>query len=180
MTMIVEDGTGLTNSNSYASLSEAEDYLTIKGAFGESWFELGSSEQEFYLQWSSRLLDQRANFVGSKYVQESALRWPRQGAVDRDGISLPYDEIPVRIKDATIEIAYHLLSKGLDPSGQPTTDSSGKIKKIKADVVEIEYESVKAVSEVAMYFPFGINQLLSPIGSIPSGNGSRFGRILKA
>lgn len=174
--MVVEDGTGLTNSNSYVTLQEAEDYLSIKSA---SAFEIWDAEidQENFLMLATRLLDQRANFQGSKTVQASALRWPRTGVSDRDGISLAYDEVPPAIKAATIEIAYHLLSQNVDPS-LPTQKSDGQIASIKADVVEIKY--VAGTAGPVNHFPLGLNDIMQGLGSIPTGNGSKFGRILRA
>ncbi|MFM7009113.1 MAG: DnaT-like ssDNA-binding protein [Betaproteobacteria bacterium] len=174
--MVVEDGTGLSNANSYVTLQEAEDYLSIKSA---SAFEIWDAEldQENYLMQATRVLDQRAHFTGYKTVSTSALRWPRSGVSDRDGVSLSYDVIPNPIKAATIEIAYHLLSQNIDPS-LPTQTSDGQISSIKADVIEIKY--VSGTAGPVNHFPLGINSILQGLGSIATGVGSKFGRILRA
>lgn len=177
--MVVEDGTGLSNANSYSSVAEADDYLSIKAAtLYAVWSALNTTQKEGYLMWATRLLDQRANYQGSKSVSTSALRWPRTGVTDRDGISLAYDEIPPAIKSATVEIAYNLVSKAVDPSA-PAADPTGALKRVKADVVEVEYVEGSA-SPGSDYFPYGINEILSGLGSISTGTGSRFGKILKA
>lgn len=175
--MVVEDGTGLSNANSYVTTTEAEDYLSVKSATAFALWD-AELEQENYLMWATRLLDQRANFQGSKSVSTSALRWPRTGVRDRDGISLAYDEIPPAIKAAVIEIAFNLVSKAVDPSA-PAADPTGALKRVKADVVEVEYVQGSATPG-SDYFPFGINEILSGLGSISTGTGSRFGKILKA
>lgn len=171
---IVEDGTGLTNSTSYISVLDADDYLSLRS--GYSLWE-AVDEQENYLMWATRLLDQRAAFRGSKAVSGSALRWPRVGVCDRDGIAVDYQTIPEPIKAAVAEIAFHLATQGVDPSVPIST--SGEIKRIKADVVEIEYVEGTASSTVN-YFPVGINDILAGLGSISTGTGSRFVRIMKA
>ena len=175
--MVVEDGTGLTNANSYVSVQEADDYLSIKSATAYALWD-AELEQENYLMWATRLLDQRANFQGRKSESTSALRWPRSGVTDRDGISLAYDEVPPAIKAATIEIAFNLISKGVDPSA-PAADPTGALKRVKADVVEVEYVQGSA-SPGSDYFPAGINEILSGLGSLSTGTGSRFGKILRA
>ncbi len=172
---IVETGAGLTDATSYVSTDEADDYLSIKPNYSV-WEAL--EEPESYLIWATRLLDQRAVFRGSKSVDDSALRWPRQGVLDRDGLTVAYDSVPKPIKDAVIEIAFHLVTQAVDPSA-PAASSSGQIKRIKADVVEIEYVEGTA-GNTTNYFPVGINDILAGLGSLQGGGGSRFGRILKA
>jgi len=178
VTFTVEDGTGLPGANSYASLTEASDYLAIKPNSTTAWEALTTGNKQSYLMWATRLLDQRAVFRGVKTVEDSGLRWPRTGVYDRDGLAVPYDEVPAPIKAATIEIAYHLLSQSVDPSA-PSASSGGEIKRLKADVVEIEYVEGTA-GNTSNYFPVGVNDILAGLGSLQGGGGSRFGRILKA
>jgi hypothetical protein len=177
--LIVEIGTGNPASNSYGSSLESLDYLSVKGLLSASWVALTPSGQENYLMWASRLLDQRAYFPGHKTFATSGLRWPRVGVLDKDGISLPNDSVPKIIKAVTFEIAHHLLVKGLDPNVAPDTLATGNVKRLKADVVEIEYDTKSAGTEIALYFPAGINLMLRPIGSLPVGNGSRFAKLLR-
>lgn len=172
----VEDGTGLAAANSYVSVAFADDYLTIKPNTAP-WLALSSTEKERYLMLGSRALDNAATYRGSKYAEESGLRWPRTGAVDCDGLTQPYDEVPDAIKHATVELAFHYVFHGIDPSVPLST--SGEIKKIKADVIEIEY--VDGTQSTAInYFPQGINGVLQCLGRVTTGNGSSFGRILRA
>lgn len=173
---VVETGDALADATSYASVAEADDYLSVRPAI-TSWTALAPSAKEGYLMWSTRLLDQRATYRGSKYSEAGSLRWPRVGATDCDGVTIAYDEIPDDLKAAVIELAFHLVSQGVDPS-VPTTTSSGEIQRIKVDVVEIEY--VAGTSSGTNYFPVGINTILRCIGSVKTGNGSKFGRILRA
>lgn len=175
-TFVVETGEGLTNATSYVSVAEADDYLTVKpDATIAGWVALTSGQKEDYLMWATRLLDQRGTFQGTKTVDESSLRWPRAWVYDRDGLLLPDDEIPEQIKAATVEIAFNLLEQNVDPSS-PGSSTSGGIKSLKADVVEIEYFEGGSASNNA--FPKGINDILAPLGSI-SGGGPGFGRIVR-
>jgi hypothetical protein len=181
MSFIVETGAGLVDATAYGSVDDALDYIEIKGTLlSAPWFALSATEQENFIMWATRLLDQRAYFSGSKTFSRGSLRWPRQGVIDRDGISIAYDKIPRVIRDVTFEVANHLVVRGLDPSAQPSTLATGNIKRLKADVVEIEYSTKTVSTEAALYFPFGINQMLQPLGSLQLGTGSRFGRIKRA
>lgn len=173
--ILVETGTGIVGANSYVTLDEADDYLSLKPTYS-LWENL--EEPENYLMWATRLLDQRAMFRGSKAVPESGLRWPRKGVCDRDGLSVPYDSVPFPIKAAVIEIAFNLVSQSVDPS-TPSAAAGGQIKRIKADVLEIEYVEGTATS-TSNYFPIGINDILSGLGTLQSTSGSKFGRILRA
>jgi hypothetical protein len=181
MSFIVETGAGLSDASSYGSVEDALDYIEIKGVtLSTKWLALDSTAQENYLMWATRLLDQRAYFSGSKTSATSGLRWPRQGVYDRDGIALVYDKVPKVIRQVTFEVANHLATQGLDPSAQPASLGAGNIKRLKADVVEIEYSTKTVPNEAAMYFPFGINQMLQPLGSLQLGTGARFGRVKRA
>ncbi|MGD9670182.1 MAG: DnaT-like ssDNA-binding protein [Hyphomicrobiaceae bacterium] len=176
VTFTVEDGTGLPTANSYASVAYADDYLVVKPDTS-SWVALSSAEKERYLMLATRTLDQRATYRGQKAVEDSALRWPRVGALDCDSIAQPYDEVPDPIKQATVELAFHFVRNGIDPSMPIST--SGEITKIKADVIEIEY-SDGTQSSTVNFFPQGFNEALGCLGRVSTGRGSGFGRILRA
>ncbi len=100
----VEDGTGLPNANSYVTLLEADDYLSIKPN-SSAWEALDDVVREKYLMWATRLLDQRAKWAGTKAFQDSALAWPRLYVIDREGYPVAGDIVPDEVKAATIEIA---------------------------------------------------------------------------
>lgn len=170
---VVEDGTGLDDATSYASLQEADDYLSLRPGYA-AWEDADNTEE--LLMWATRLLDQRTNWRGYKQVNDSALRWPRYGVTDRDGISVAYDSVPTPVKHATIEIAFHLLTQNVDPSAPIST--SGEIKRVKADVLEVEYFENTATA-TTNYFPVGINDILFGLGAISTGTGSKFARILR-
>lgn len=179
---VVEDGTGLTNATSYVAVADADDYLSIRPNI-DSWEDLDSAGKEDYLMWATRLLDQRARFRGQKYDATNALEWPRVGAVDKNGMVVPYDIVPKPIKDATVEIAFYLLVNALDPAMPPGGGGTagGAIKSIKADVIEIVYTEASAASAQTIYFPLGINDILAGLGTLASGMGGKgFGRILRS
>lgn len=158
----VETGTGLEDSNSYVSVSEADDYLVIKPN-STAWAALITATKEKYLAWATRLLDQRAKWAGTKAVADSALAWPRLYVFDREKLPVPIDVVPDEVKAATVEIAYHLFSQSADPSSPASAGATG-VKRYKLDVLEIEYQDNAASSSNP--FPLGLNKILMPLGSL--------------
>lgn len=161
---VLETGAGLLNSNSYASLDESDDYLYVKPN-SDAWAAQSDTDKERYLLWSARLMEQRVRWNGVKAVAASALSWPRDYLVDRDGIPVPNNVVPDEVKAACIEIAYHLFSHAVDPSAPVVAGSTG-VKRYKLDVLEIEYQD----SALTTFnpFPLGLNAILAPLGSIAS------------
>lgn len=173
---VVEDGTGLLAATSYISVADADDYLSIKAELlSVEWTGITTEFKEDYLMWATRLLDQRARWAGQKTVTASPLQWPRSWVCDRNGLSVDPNSVPSQVEAATVEIAYHLAVEDTDPAA-PNAASAGGIKRLKADVLEIEYQDNAVIA--ANYFPVGLNQILSPLGAMPGG-GSGFARVIR-
>lgn len=70
------------------------------------------------------------------------LQWPRTGATDNENSTIPPDEVPVEIEQATYEAALReIVTPG---SLSPDYVASGAIKRQKVDVLEIEYQTAAA------------------------------------
>ena len=95
MAFIVEDGTGLADSNSYASVQEYRDYAELRNIDVTS--ELDATIQG-YLVRATDYLDLTYEYLGEKLTETQMLEFPR--LVDNVNI-----ELPIRIKNATIEMA---------------------------------------------------------------------------
>lgn len=128
MTIVVEDGTGLANANSYASVAEADTYLTLRGI--TSWSSLQQAEKEAALV---RATDYMPIFAwqGIRSVNTQALDWPRTYVYVR-GALLPSPAFPTQIKTACIELAWRGASGPLNPDINVGTDDTGRmiIKKV--------------------------------------------------
>ena len=133
-TFVVEDGTGLTSATSYISVADADDILTVNIHSASAWDALTDPDKERLLAWASRYLDTFARWNGRKTVETSALRWPRTGVKDRDGVVILGTAIPRQLKIATAEMARFLIAE--DRSTERGQDA---LKKLKADVIEIEF-----------------------------------------
>jgi hypothetical protein len=115
LTLVVEDGTGKTNANSYCTVAYADTYhATYTGSTDwagatESAKTLALIKGTMYidLKYGSRWKGFKAKGYGDD--NEQALDWPQIGNYDVDG--WPYDEtvLPARLKQATCEAALRAL-----------------------------------------------------------------------
>lgn len=118
MAIVLEDGTGLANSNSYGSFAGYVAY----------WLEVGvvvaeaQAVIEAGLVKATRYLGLRFRWKGSRLLPETqALDWPRCGVYTLDGVYI--EGLPVELVRATYEYARRSLSSELVPD--PTVDASG-------------------------------------------------------
>lgn len=174
----VEDGTIIDGANSYVTVAYADDYLSIK-ADSSDWTALSDVVVQKYLMLATRVLDQRAKFPNTVPTDTTqSLRWPRQGAYDRDGESIPDDVIPQQIQEATVEIAFNFFNNSVDPNNPTQGATQGVVNKLKVGPIEIDYAQGVAVANHIL--PLGINLILYPLGTISGTGGSRAVPIRKA
>ena len=106
MALTVEDGTGLTNADSYLSSADADSYHT-KHSNSSSWSGASTSVKEAALRMATQYINvtYRLRWKGIKIDKDQALDWPRLSVVDRDGYNVAADALPQAIKDACAEMA---------------------------------------------------------------------------
>lgn len=129
MALIVEDGTGLPNANSYVDLTYATAYFTQKGKLSD-WTALAQEAQENHLMNGTEYVDKRfgSTLSGRPLKDTQALEFPRKGMNDRYG--RPITGVPKNIKDAVCE--YALISKSGDLyPGSLAVDENIKSKTVK-------------------------------------------------
>jgi len=116
MTLVVEDGTGKNDANSYVSVSDADAYHALRGN-PETWDDATTSEKEAALIEATQYLDLHygERWRGARMFKTQALDWPRDDVTDDDGFRLPNDEIPQRLANAASEAALQALSNELLP-----------------------------------------------------------------
>jgi len=170
MVLIVEDGTGLTTANTYATEAEADAYFEIIPVYSVTWAAYSATEKEDLLRFATRVLDARSNFEGYKQVDASSLRWPRKCVYDRDGVLVATTIVPTPIKDATCELA-----RILDTEDITTGQDIERLRKLVVDVIEIEYQEGDSQGRVPQYLGY----ILKGLGSFMTGRTS-FNRIRKA
>lgn len=120
-------------SNAYVFLEEAEAYMATL-AFKEDWDKATDAKKRAALIQAARWMNTLA-WRGRKGSQAQPLAWPREGAVDPEGFSIPDDEVPAQVKEANAEFALRLLSKdragdakkGVSVSGIVTHDEEREL-----------------------------------------------------
>lgn len=135
-TLIVEDGSVVSNANTYANLDTVDSYHD----------DLGNAA------WALGTVDNRTDAIlrGMRYlkvlhwkgttlsgVEGQPLSWPREDVYDADSIEIDSDIVPTRVVSALCEAALNELNgtdmlKGLD--------RGGAIKKKRVDVISLEYQ----------------------------------------
>jgi len=130
--LVVETGAGLSNSNSYCTVDEADLYHETR-LHNTTWTGSGDTNKEISLMWATKLLDSLVTWDGWKYTEAQALQWPRDGVLDQAGYDIEIDEIPQFLKDATAEFAMHLIASDLT-----LEDGTKGFSRLKAGPLEME------------------------------------------
>ncbi len=172
LTLIPEDGTGLANANSFASVDEADAYNESQ-LYGAAWTAAIPERKTAALVMATRLLDSACIWPGSRtYPAVQALAWPRSNVVV-DGVAIPTNIVPTPVKNATCELARLLLSNDLtvDPA-------ENNLKRINLgdSALEIEFRDGSKKQQI----PTIISTLLAGFGSLPTSGGINLRPIQRA
>ena len=111
MTLIVEDGSGLSTSESYISVSDADARHT---ALGNTAWTGADAVKEAALRNATQYIDTTYNFRSAKSYQYQALEFPRQ-MWDWDA-----DPMMTRLRSATVELAVKALTESLFADVEPS------------------------------------------------------------
>ncbi|MCK5605392.1 hypothetical protein KAR91_26105 [Candidatus Pacearchaeota archaeon] len=134
MSLIVEDGTGLSTAESYISVADASTYFTARGV--TTWDSIASDAlREAALRNATEYMvnEYRKRWQGVRVFQVQALDWPRQGVVV-DSWSIPSDEVPETVARACAELALKASADDLQ------ADLTQGVIMEKVDVIEVEYD----------------------------------------
>lgn len=124
-TLVVEDGTGLENSNTYVASATLTTYATDRGKT------ISGVAADLLIQAKDYM--ESLQYKGIKNTRDQALQFPRTGVVI-DGYTLDSDVIPQAIKNAQCEIAI-----AIDEGNDPSQDLPQKAVRKKVGDLEIEY-----------------------------------------
>lgn len=134
MSLIVEDGSGLSNSESYISVADASTYHANRG--NAAWAALTVPAQEQALRQATDYMLQvyRDRWTGYRRVVNpmQALDWPRYG-VEVDHFPVLYTIVPADVANACAELALKASTGALAPDL-----TQGVIRK-KVGPIETEY-----------------------------------------
>lgn len=138
--MALDTTIGGAAADSYATLAE---YTARAAAMGWTLADTDAAN-EVNLRRAAVALDASYGFRGTKNTTAQALEWPRSEALGYStGLMFdPYpirpDEIPPRVKQAQMEMAY-LIQGGADP----LATYEGGVKREKIDVIEVEFAGAR-------------------------------------
>ena len=134
MALIVEDGTGLANSESYCSVAYADTRHANLG--NTAWAALATADKEAALRRATNYMLQvyRQRWTGYrvKITPMQALDWPRYG-VEVDHFPVHFDIVPADIANACADLALKADAGDLAPDLQ-----QGVIRE-KTGPIETEY-----------------------------------------
>lgn len=132
MALIVEDGTGKTDAESYASVAAADLFHSARG--NAAWAALNTADKEINLRKATDWLGERfsTQWAGVRSTITQALDWPRSGVcVDR--VTIAANALPVPLVRATMELALK-ASKG-----ELTKDETAQVKSKTVGPLSITY-----------------------------------------
>lgn|SRR5574344_242814 len=132
ITLIVEDGTGITDANTYVDLDYANTYLSNRGR--TEWTALDDETKKKCLILGTDYIDKLYKWYGKRKYKNQVLAFPRLDLYDSDDFEV--DGIPVNLKKAVCEAAY--LNRSTETLFT-TKDADGTVKREKVDTLEVEY-----------------------------------------
>jgi hypothetical protein len=133
--LIVEDGSGLAGSNTYADIPYVSGYLL--GEQLEAWEALEEPEQEAAIIRATRAVDVLYDWLGTRKTPDQNLNWPRSG-VTFEGFEIT--GVPAAVRKAVAE-AVRLVLEG----AEFFSDEAGMEKvSEKVDVITVSYRTRQA------------------------------------
>ena len=136
MALIVEDGTGLPDAESYISVLDATAYH-LKMGRKEAWALVGNeASKEAMLRRATQYLQSRylGRWKGNPRVFTQVLDWPRTGVETRNMSFVSNAIVPEEVKAACAELALKAFSEDLMP------DATQTVKREKVGPLETEYD----------------------------------------
>jgi hypothetical protein len=123
--MIVENGTGVPDADSYVTVLEADAYLASRGV-PAAWAALDDTAKAALLVRATDYMQAayRGRWKGFRRSDTQALDWPRQGVMLDDlpyGALVKFDIVPGQVKAAQIELATRQMTAGDTPLMQDLT-----------------------------------------------------------
>lgn len=138
MALVVEDGTGKADAQSYASLEDVRAYATARGV---TLSETDADVEALIIKATDYL--ESLDYIGTKNSATQALQWPRYEAPDPDfpNTYIETDELPGRLVRAQKQLVVDQVSVEL----QPVSDGKQVVKE-KVDVLEVQYSESRSSS----------------------------------
>lgn len=132
MALTVEDGTGLADAESYASVADADAYWAARN--GTAWDALSDPAKEAALRQATDYIEAvyGGRWKGCRYSAAQALAWPRTD-VTVDGFTLDASPLPGALVRATCELA------GKAAAGVLLADQGAQVKSETVGPISVTY-----------------------------------------
>lgn len=144
MALVVEDGSGLTNANAYASVAEVASRIAAMPE-AEEWEGLDTTEKEKKIQDGTAFLDLYFRYYGKPKTGTQALQWPRTKNWDNKGVLIPPGTVPEQLKQALVRVIAVWIQ---DPSLQErTVEEAEQVSKWALGPLSAEYKIDKKDKE---------------------------------
>lgn len=128
MALIIEDGTGVDNANSYISVAEARSFASLRSLILPS----SDSEVEVLIVKAFDYLES-LDYKGNHANPPQSAEFPRRDLY-LQGILFSESQIPYKLKQAQSQLTYEAVNIDLQPTG-----NGKEVIKEKVDVVEVQY-----------------------------------------
>jgi hypothetical protein len=154
ITIVVEDGSGVANANSYVNVANARQYAENRGV------ELPADDNEvaaMLIQATDYLEAQECRYQGKRTSSTQALAWPRTGVVLHCD-EVPPNVIPQSLISAQVQLAM-AINAGFDL--QPNVSPQDYVTREKVGPIETEYADPLAVGIMPTFT--AANALLAPL-----------------
>lgn len=105
MALVVEDGTGFSNADSYVGVAEADGYHSALG--NDAWAALQPARKEVLLRRATNYISDvyRNAFAGAPAKAGQSLAWPRIPQTVLERPLVPLATVPRGVREAAIELA---------------------------------------------------------------------------
>lgn len=125
MTLIIEDGNIIANSNSYVTTTQLQAYADARG------ITIAGDLEELLVTAMDYI--EGLNYIGLRQTRDQSLSWPRYD-VYIDGWLQATTTIPQELKNGQMAVAL-----AIDAGNGPLNNVDPQVRRKKVDVLEIEY-----------------------------------------
>lgn len=137
--LVVEDGTGLANANSWVAMSDMDTYCAD---MGYTWPALASPDDlriSAVIRGAAYIVrTYEGRWPGTKVNgRTQALPWPREDAEDQSGADIGETEIPIEVKKAQMEAAFREYQN--PGSLSPDVVGTERVLREKVGALEVQY-----------------------------------------
>lgn len=157
MSIIVEDGSGISNANSYVSLVDARGVLNL---LGQDLNANDTTAEQEILNGMNYIESFRERYQGLKTNNNQSLQWPRLGVLI-DNVPIDSDVIPQDLINGQVFAAYEFSQGNVL---QPTVDGRSRASAEVVNAVKVSYFDTGSIDGLSIYVR--INDSLNPLFNI--------------